>query len=200
MADVQRERERLRGYARPGDAAAGYQVSYETDAPRPVVPPIGDPDAGPPGSSSAGSQPGNGRSAAARDRSLGSLLRELSSESGTLVRQEVALAKAELAEKAGVMGRNLAAVVAGAVVATAGAMVLLFGLAFSLYFVLWRAAGLSPWLAGILAFPVFGAVIALVGYALIRKGLNKLKATSPVPEQTVQSLKEDKQWLTNHAK
>jgi hypothetical protein len=193
MADVQRERERLRGYTRPGDAA-GYQVSYETDAPRPVVPPTSDPDAVP-----AGSSPGNGRSAAARDRSLGSLLKELSSESGTLVRQEVALAKAELAEKAGVMGRNLAAVVVGAVVATAGAMLLLFGLAITLYFGL-RAVGLSDWLAGILAFPVFGAVIALVGYVMIRKGLNTLKTTSPVPEQTVQSLKEDKQWLTKHAK
>lgn len=194
MADVQRERERLRGYTRPGDAA-GYQVSYETDAPRPVVPPTGDPDAASPGSS-----PANGRSAAARDRSLGSLLKELSGESGTLVRQEVALAKAELAEKAGVMGRNLAAVVVGAVVATAGAMLLLFGLALSLYFVLWRVVGLSQWLAGILAFPVFGAVIALVGYSMIRKGVNTLKNTSPIPEQTVQSLKEDKQWLTNQAK
>ena len=170
---------------RPGTTGpAGYEFSYEADAPR-----AGDPDAGGP----------NGRTVP-RDRSLPSLLKELSNESATLVRQEVALAKAELSEKAAVAGRNAAAVAVGAAVATAGAMLLLFGLAFTLYFALWKGPGLSPWLAGILAFPVLGAVIALVGYGMIRKGINTLKHTSPVPEKTVQTLKEDKQWLANQVK
>ena len=174
------ERERVEGAAddvRPG-AAAGLDASY-----------VGDPDADGP----------NGRTMP-RDRPLASLLKELSNESATLVRQEVALAKAELSEKAATAGRNAASIAVGAAVATAGALVLLFGVAMTLYFALERLAGLPNWLAGVLAFPVFGAVIALVGYGMIRKGVNTLKHTSPVPEQTVQTLKEDKQWLTNQVK
>lgn len=165
-------------------SAAGYALSYETDAPRTTDP---EPDAA-----------GNGRTLP-RDRPLGSLLRELRNESATLVRQEVALAKAELSEKAATAGRNVGAIAVGAAVAAAGAMVLLFGLAITLYFGL-RAARLSDWLAGILAFPVFGGVVALVGYGMIRKGVTTLKHTSPVPEKTLQTLKEDKQWLTNQTK
>ena len=193
MADPTFERDRapvVPTDVRPG-TAAGYEFSYEADAPN-----ASNPDASNPDASNPDAGP-NGR-AVARDRSLTSLLRELSSESGTLVRQEVALAKAELSEKAAVMGRNLGAVAAGGAVAFAGALLLLFGLAGCLYFAL--EAFLPNWLAGVLALPVFGAVLALVGYGMIKKGLNTLKNTSPVPEKTVQSLKEDKQWLTNQAK
>ena len=185
MADRTHDRDRaeLSGVAdvRPG-AAAGSEASYAADAGR-----AGDPDA----------DGLNGRTVP-RDRALASLLKELSNEGATLVRQEVALAKAELSEKAATAGRSMGAIAVGAAVAAAGAMVLLFGLAITLYFGL--RTFMSDWLAGILAFPVFGAVIALVGYSMIRKGVNTLKHTSPVPEQTVQTLKEDKQWLTNQAK
>lgn len=130
------------------------------------------------------------------ERSIGQLLKELRDETTTLLRQEVALAKTELSEKAAAAGRNAASIAVGAAVATAGALVLLFGLCTTLYFGL-DALGLPNWLSGLIAFPVLGAVMALVGYTMIKKGANALKNLSPVPEQTVQTLKEDKQWLTN---
>lgn len=134
-----------------------------------------------------------------RDRSIGSLIQELRDESSKLLQQEVALAKTELSEKAGIYARNAAAVAAGGAVAHAGGMVLLFGLTIALYFGL-TGLGLSHTLAGILAFAGVGSIGALIGYSMIKKGLTRIKNESPVPQQTVQSLKEDKQWLTNQVK
>ena len=42
--------------------------------------------------------------------------------------------------------------------------------------------------------------MALIGYGLLQGGLSAIKRRSLVPEKTVQSLKEDKQWLTNQTK
>jgi len=135
----------------------------------------------------------------ARDRSLGSLLKELRDESTTLMRQEVALAKTEMAEKAGTYARNAASVAVGAAVLYAGVWILLLGLTCALYFILVRL-GLSNLWSGVLAFAIVGGGLALVGYVLMQKGISTLKNESPVPEKTIQSLKEDKQWLTNQTK
>jgi len=135
----------------------------------------------------------------ARDRSIGSLLKELRDESTTLIRQEIALAKTEMAEKAGMIGRNVASIGVGAATLYAGVMVLLFGLTFIVYFGL-NAIGLSNFWSGVLSFIGMGALIALVGYGLIQKGLKTLKHESAVPEKTIESLKEDKQWVINRMK
>ena len=49
-----------------------------------------------------------------QDRSIGELFAELANESGQLIRQEIALAKVELSEKATIVGRNIAYLVLGA--------------------------------------------------------------------------------------
>jgi hypothetical protein len=60
--------------------------------------------------------------------------------------------------------------------------------------------GLSNTWSGILSFLIVGGGAALAGYLLITGGIKVLKQVSPVPEKTVESLKEDKQWLTNQTK
>lgn len=139
------------------------------------------------------------RSRAARDHSLGTLLKELRDEGLTLARQEIALAKTEMSEKASKAAKNAAAIAVGGAVAYLGAIVLLLGVTVIVYFALDRM-GVPNWLAGLLSFLIVGGGTALVGYLMLQKGLSALKNESMVPEKTVESLKEDKQWLTNQTK
>jgi hypothetical protein len=133
--------------------------------------------------------------ASPRDRSIADLLKELRDESSMLLRQEVVLAKTEMTEKAADYGRNAAAVATGGAVAYAGALLLLAGLTVALALLLHRI-GLDVhgwWVAPL----IVGGIVAAVGYSMINKGVAAMKRQSPVPETTVQSLQEDKQWLAN---
>jgi hypothetical protein len=51
---------------------------------------------------------------------------------------------------------------------------------------------ISLWVAALLV----GLIVAVVGYFLLQKGMDDLKKINFVPEETVESLKEDKEWLT----
>lgn len=130
------------------------------------------------------------------NRSFAQLLKELRDESTMLIRQEVALAKTEMSEKAATYGRNAGYLGAGGALAHAGLIVLLFGLAALLY---WGfvAAGLGHMISGWLAPLIVGGVVALIGYAMAQKAINTFKHESPVPEKTINSLKENQQWLSH---
>ena len=73
----------------------------------------------------------------------------------------------------------------GGLVAYAGVLALLAAGVLGL-----AAAGLQPWLAALLV----GIVVAVIGYALVQRGLSALKRESLAPRQTVETLKEDAQW------
>lgn len=118
-------------------------------------------------------------------RSLGELFGDLARDTGTLVRQEVQLAKTEMTQKASRAARDAGILVAGGLVAYAGFLVLLAALTLGLI-----AAGLDAWLAALL----IGAVVAIVGAVLVQRGLGALKREELAPRQTVETLKEDAQW------
>ena len=126
-------------------------------------------------------------------RTIGALIRELFDEARDLFRQEVSLAKTEASEKASVLGRNVAFIAAGGLVAFAGALFILAALSVLLGWAL-QNAGLSPGAAAWLGPAIVGLVVALTGYILVQKGLKTLKDGSLKPERTIQSIKEDKQW------
>lgn len=126
-----------------------------------------------------------------RDRPIGELLKQLSQETTTLVRQELDLAKAEMAQKgkqaavgagmfggAGVTGLlGLAALTAAAIAALDAAMPL--------------------WLAAL----IVGLVWLVVAGVLALQGKRKVQAaTPPVPQQTQESVKEDVEWAKSRAK
>jgi uncharacterized membrane protein YqjE len=119
-----------------------------------------------------------------RDESLADLLKQLSGETSTLVRQEIALARAELQDQ----GKR-AGVGAGMLVgATVGALLTLGTLTAMLVALL--ATAMSTWLAALIVTVVWAAVTGV----LALQGRNRLKqATPPVP-QTVETVKEDVQW------
>ena len=126
-------------------------------------------------------------------RSVAELIKDLGVESSTLVRQEIALAKTELSEKVAKSARNAAYVAAGAMVALAGLILLAFALAWGMVTLLHRLGVTTHhhWLGFLIA----GLIVAGVGYAVVQKGISTLKRQSLVPEKTVQTLKEDKQWI-----
>lgn len=127
-------------------------------------------------------------------RSIAALLQELRDETTILLRQEVALAKTEMTEKATHAGRNIAYLAAGGLVAFAGVLFLLLAASNAILIGL-EALGLGPAVSWWLAPMIVGAVVALIGYGLVQKGITTLKHESPVPEKTRDSIQENKRWL-----
>jgi hypothetical protein len=121
------------------------------------------------------------------ERSLGDLLAELAGETGTLVRQEVALARAEVTEKATTVGKNIGFLAIGGAVAYAAVLALLAAV------VLFLAQYISAWVSAL----AVGVVVGLVAFFMISAALAKLRKTDPVPRETVETLKEDATWLKN---
>jgi tetrahydromethanopterin S-methyltransferase subunit G len=125
------------------------------------------------------------------ERSLGELFGDLARETGTLVRQEVQLAKTEMSQNASRVGRDIGFLAVGGLVAYAGVLGILAAVILGLV-----AAGLEPWLAAL----IVGVVVTLAGYLLVRRGLDALKHQELAPRQTVESLKEDAQWAKQQIK
>lgn len=126
---------------------------------------------------------------APRRRSLLGLVRNLTFDTKTFIRQEVQLAKAELSEKISKLGRNAVTLAVGGFVAYAGLIVLLIGLG-SLVGLAFEKAGLSPAMAGFLGLGAVGLLVLVVGCILLLKGVKTLSRESLAPERTVQTLKE----------
>ena len=123
----------------------------------------------------------------ARERPIGELVKDLSSQTSTLVRQEIELARAELQQKGKLAGKG-AGLLGGAVIA---ALLALGALTAGLVALLDEA--MATWVAALIVMALW-AIVALV---LAKAGQKSLqKATPPVP-QTVETVKEDIQWAKN---
>jgi len=125
------------------------------------------------------------------ERSLGELFTELARETGTLVRQEVTLAKTEVTQKASRLGRDIGVLAVGALVAYAGFLALLAAAILGL-----TEAGLDGWLAAL----IVGILVGVVGALLVRQALAAIKRDDLAPRQTVETLKEDAQWAKEQVK
>jgi len=119
------------------------------------------------------------------DRSITTLLSDLASETILLIRQEVALMKAELSEKFSRIGQGVGALGAGALIAFSGWLVLLAAA------VLGLATVVPAWLAALIVALV---VLAIAG-VLFFIGKNRFDADSLTPRRTLRSLREDEEWL-----
>jgi hypothetical protein len=125
-----------------------------------------------------------------RERPLGEVAGELTRDLSLLVRQEMELAKAEMKEKGRVAAPGLG-MIGGAGVAglmAAGALTAFLILTLSIFLPEWSSA------------LIVGAVLAAVTYVLVRQGKERVeKAGSPVPEQTIETVKEDVEWAKTRA-
>jgi tetrahydromethanopterin S-methyltransferase subunit C len=122
--------------------------------------------------------------AGAAQPSLGDLLGEVTADVQKLFRQEVELAKAEMRQEA-VKAAKGAGLLGGA--GFAGYMTLVLG-SLAAVFGLANVVALG-WAALIVA-----GVWAVAGLVSFMAGRDRLRAVSPKPEQTVETLKEDAQW------
>jgi hypothetical protein len=135
----------------------------------------------------AGPDPDGRREYDPDETSVGQLVSDISDDLSRLFRQEIELAKTEVRQEATKAGK--AAGMLGAA-GFAGYMTVLL-LSFAVVFALSNVMD-AGWAALIVA--VVWGIAAGVLYAT---GRSKLRTVSPVPRQTVDTLKEDAQWLKN---
>jgi sugar phosphate permease len=120
-----------------------------------------------------------------RERPIGELLKQLSQETTTLVRQELDLAKAEVAQKGQKAGKG-AGMFGGAGIV---GFLALAALTAALIMAIDKAT--ANWVAALIVAAVYAAIAGVL--ALL--GRNKIQeAGPPVPEQAAESVKEDVQW------
>jgi uncharacterized membrane protein YqjE len=125
-----------------------------------------------------------------QDRSIGELFSELANETALLIRQEVALAKVELTQKANRVGRNVGYLVLGGAIAYAALLALLATI------IILLANVMAWWVAAL----VVAVLVGIIAAVLISKAWAALKNTEVVPRQTVETLKEDAQWAKQQMK
>ena len=128
---------------------------------------------------------------ALEDRPTSELLKQLSDQTTTLVRQEVELAKAEMTAKGKELGIG-----AGAFGGAALVGLFAFG-ALTACFILALGTAVDPWLAALIVAVVYAAVAGVL--ALLGKKKTQAGAP-PVPERAIESTKEDVEWAKTRAK
>ena len=119
------------------------------------------------------------------DQSLSGLLAELSQQTSALVRQEVAIARTEIMQKAYGIGKDIGFLAVGGAAAYAGFLAIIAAAIIAL-----RKTGVSWWLSALLV----GSIVAGIGSVLVLKGINNLKQADVMPRQTIETIKEDTEW------
>ena len=124
------------------------------------------------------------------NRPLGDLFGDLATEMSNLVRQEVALAKVEVTQKAKYVGRNVGYLVVGGAVAYAALLAILAAI------IMLLARVIPNWGAAL----IVGVVVAGIGWMLIGKAMMALQQADLTPRETVETLKEDATWMKQQIK
>ena len=117
--------------------------------------------------------------------SIAGLLQDIVGNIQGIIRSELRLAKAEVKEDVSTMVRAAAMLAVGAVLGV-------YALGIILLFVVYALRGPLPdWAAAL----IVGLVVAAVAGVLVMLGMQRIKSVNPAPEQTIDSIKEDVQWV-----
>ncbi|RIK38051.1 MAG: phage holin family protein [Chloroflexi bacterium] len=119
------------------------------------------------------------------ERTLGELLTDLTTDFSSLMRKEIQLARVETMEKVNQATQSIVWIVAGGMIAYAGFIALVIAGIVGL------AAFMPLWLSAL----ILGLVLVIVSAILIQSGRSSLKEMSVVPEKTVESIKEDAEFV-----
>ncbi|HKG44225.1 MAG TPA: phage holin family protein [Gaiellaceae bacterium] len=125
-----------------------------------------------------------------RERPIGEVAKDLSSDLSLLVRQEIELAKAEMTAKGRTAAPGLGMFGGAGVIGlcAAGALTAFMVLVFSIFLPEWAAA------------LIVGAALAVLAFVLARQGKERVaEAGTPIPEQTIETVKEDVEWTKTRA-
>ena len=126
-----------------------------------------------------------------QDPTLGALVNDLTTRLPELIRSEIRLAQAEMAEKGKRAGIGIGMFSVAGLLAFFGLAVLIATA------ILGLAEALAPWLAALIVGAVYGAI---AGILALRGKQQVAQATPPVPEQAVETTKEDLEWMKARAK
>lgn len=124
------------------------------------------------------------------NKPLGDLFGDLATDMANLVRQEVALAKLEVTQKAKHVGRNVGYLVVGGAIAHAAMLAIITAV------IMLLARVMPNWGATLLV----GVLVAGISWLLIGKALSALQQTDMTPRETVETLKEDAAWAKQQIK
>jgi hypothetical protein len=116
---------------------------------------------------------------------IGHLISNLANQTGSLIRDEFALAKREIEEKVQSVQSVLILIAVGSLLCLIAVLALCAAL------ILGLSKYLEPWLSAL----IVGGVLGVVAGTVIAFGVNRLKQIRLKPEQTLQTLEENKEWL-----
>jgi hypothetical protein len=126
------------------------------------------------------------------------LVRQLLNQASHLIRQETQLAKAEFREAVHAYARNSVLLAIGAAVALCGLLALLAAAVAGVYVLLNLAV---PWyIAAWLSPLIVGAAAGLMAYGLIGRAIHTLRHTTLKPTKTIDTVRQDAQWLKDRLK
>jgi hypothetical protein len=133
---------------------------------------------------------GNEQGTDLRERPLGEIASDLTRDVSLLVRQEVQLAKAEMAEKGRVAAPGLG------MIGGAGVVGLMAAGALTAFSILILSIFLPEWASAL----IVGVVFAATAFVLAKQGKERVgEAGAPIPEQTIETVKEDVEWAKTRA-
>jgi hypothetical protein len=121
------------------------------------------------------------------EASVSDLISGLVNDAQQLVHREIDLAKREVAIEVGKVKQGAVALGIGAGLAVVGALLL----AHMLVYLVQTLTGLSLWVS----YLIVGAVFAIGGGLLLMQGIKRMKDVDPMPRETIESVKEDIQWI-----
>jgi uncharacterized membrane protein YqjE len=121
-----------------------------------------------------------------RDRGVGDLVKELSGQVSVLMHQEIELARTEATEKAKKAG------VGAGMLGGAGVAALLMLGSLTAFLILALALVIPDWAAALCVTAVWSGV---AGFLALRGRERVRQVGAPVPEKTVETMKEDVEWL-----
>lgn len=121
-----------------------------------------------------------------QERSIGELFGQLTQDMTLLVRQEIQLARTEMGDKLSRFSTNLISVLAGGFVAYLGGLALVACVILALR----DLANISLAVSAL----IVGAILAIIGWIMLQRGLKEMKRVDMAPRRTVETLKDDVQW------
>ena len=125
-----------------------------------------------------------------RERPLSEVAQDLTRDLSLLVRQEVELAKSEMAKKGRVAAPGLG------MIGGAGVVGLMAAGALTAFLILTLSIVLDEWLSAL----IVGVALSGAAYVLGKQGKERVEeAGSPLPEQTIETVKEDVEWAKTRA-
>lgn len=119
------------------------------------------------------------------DTSIAGLLQDIVGNIQNIIRSEVRLAKTEITEEATAAGKAAGVLAGGALLGVYAVGILLLAFVYAL------SGPLPDWAAAL----IVGIVVAAAAGVMVKMGLERIKNVNPVPEQTIDSVKEDVRWV-----